>query len=295
MSPIELTPRKVADGLLFGEGIRWMGERIVLSDMLGLVVLAVDPSSGRKETLARVPEQPNGLVVDRDGSLLILSMFDRKVLRRHAEGSIVEFADLSSIATGYLGDAVQDAAGNLYVDDVGRRVLHGEAPAPVGQVILVRPDGSAEAILKDLAFPNGIALSADGKRLYLVQSVSAPPGITVHGVANDGSLDQGQQFVTTDTGTDGIGIDDDEGIWACMIRDEAIVRFDREGQVTHRVVMTGYDPVACSIGGSNGRTMCITAMKSIGEKNIFEEMVAKRVESSVFVVDVPFPKMRARP
>ncbi|MGH8598860.1 MAG: SMP-30/gluconolactonase/LRE family protein, partial [Gammaproteobacteria bacterium] len=58
----EIIARKVAGGLLFGEGIRWTGSAIVLSDMLGRRVVQVDPGSGTVTTLVEVENQPNGLI-----------------------------------------------------------------------------------------------------------------------------------------------------------------------------------------------------------------------------------------
>jgi sugar lactone lactonase YvrE len=292
----ELTARKVATGLLFGEGIRWRGDTIVVSDMIGRKVVRVDPSSGAIATLLDVPEQPNGLVVCDDGTILVLSMFDRQVLRLDNEGGTRLHADLSSLATGYLGDVVQDAQGNCFVDDVGTRVLHGELPAPVGKVILVRPDGSAETLLSDLAFPNGIVLSADGRTLYLSQSQATPAGIFAYDVEEGPRLTNERRLVTTDGPIDGMSIDDEDGIWACMLAsDLGVCRFDQQGNLTHRIDLPGHEPIACSIGGSDGRTMCITAMESLEGKNIFEEMREKRVRSSIFLADVPFAKRLSRP
>ena len=65
----EIIARKVASGLLFGEGIRWTGRAIVLSDMLGKRVVQVDPLAGTVTTLVEIENQPNGLIVRADGSL----------------------------------------------------------------------------------------------------------------------------------------------------------------------------------------------------------------------------------
>jgi sugar lactone lactonase YvrE len=295
--PVEaLAARKIADGLVFGEGIRWRQDKIVLSDMLGRRVVSVDPSDGAITTLLEVKEQPNGLAVTDADELLVLSMFDRKILKCSTDGSVTDYADLSSIATGYLGDVVSDDAGNLYVDDVGSRVLHGEAPAANGRIIRVRPDGQAEVLLTDLGFPNGIVITADGKRLYLSQCLSQPPAIFQYDVEADGALSGGRRFVTPPGTTDGMGIDDADGVWACVASNDAgVYRYDSSGALTHQILIDGYEPIACSIGGPNGRTMAITGIEALHGKNIFEEMRHNRVRAAVFLADVPFPKLRARP
>jgi sugar lactone lactonase YvrE len=291
-----ITARKVAEGLIFGEGIRWYNDRIVLSDMAGKQVVRIDPRDGSIETLLDVPNQPNGLAVTDDGDLLIMSMFDCKILRRKPDGFVSVYADLSSIATGYLGDVVLDAAGVLYVDDVGSRVLHGEPPAANGRVIRVTPDGKVDTLLSGLAFPNGIVISADGKRLYLSQSLSSPASIYAYQVAEDGSLTDEKLFVTPPAPTDGMGVDDADGVWACVAAGDAdVYRYDRSGTLTHRVSIDGYEPISCSIGGPDGRTMAITAIKALHGKNIFEELRNKRVQTCIFVAEVPFENRTARP
>lgn len=289
----EISARKVADGLLFGEGIRWRDDHIVLSDMIGRRVVAVDPGVGDVRTLLAVPEQPNGLVVMDDGSVLILSMFDRKVLRLTGDGEVRPYADLAALTTGYLGDVVRHPNGDLYVDDVGARVLHGEKPAPIGRVIQVKPDGEARVVLENLAFPNGIVISADGRTLTLAESFTYT--ISTFDIAGDGSLSGRRRLIGFESLIDGLGVDDEGGVWPCLPRERRIVRVDTAGQITHVIAMPGYEPIACSIGGPDGRTMCITAIADTGGNDLFEEMVTKRVRASVWVADVPYPKVSARP
>ena len=63
-------------------------------------------ADGTAETIAHVPQQPSGLGFLPDGRLLIVSMRDRKVLRREFDGSLVTHADLSGLAPWYLNDMV---------------------------------------------------------------------------------------------------------------------------------------------------------------------------------------------
>lgn len=289
----EIIARKVAGGLLFGEGIRWTGRAIVLSDMLGKRVVQVDPLAGTVTTLVEVENQPNGLIVRADGSLIINSMFDRKLLL-FADGKLSDYCDLSSLATGYLGDIVNDGKGGYYVDDVGARVLHGEKPAP-GRLIYVAPDRSAKVVKDQLAFANGVVISPDARRLYLAETMISI--IKSYEIGADGSLGAGQVFADF-TGTsriDGMTMDGEEGCWACLLDSDRVVRVSREGIRSHAVIIPGGEPIACTLGGADGRQMFITAIESLNGKNIFEEMMAKRVRANVWTAEVPFAKGSARP
>ena len=289
----EIIARKLATGLLFGEGIRWNGSAVVLSDMLGQRVVRVDSESGVVTTLLTVENQPNGLVALPNGDLLINSMFDRKLLLLSA-GKVTEYCDLSGLATGYLGDIVDDGHGGYYVDDVGARVLHGEKPAP-GRLIYVAPDRRASIVKEPLAFANGVVISPDGRRLYLAETMTS--SIKVYDILPAGALSEGRPFAnfTGVSRIDGMTMDADEGCWACLLDSDRVVRVAQGGTTTHAVVILGGEPIACTIGGKEGRQMFITAIEALAGKNIFEEMMAKRVRANVWTAEIPFAKGAARP
>ena len=85
-------------GLSFTECPRWRDGRLYVSDFYTHRVLAV-ATDGTVETVAHVPQQPSGLGFLADGRMLIVSMRDRKVLRREADGSLVQHADLFRLAS----------------------------------------------------------------------------------------------------------------------------------------------------------------------------------------------------
>ncbi len=289
----EIIAQKIASGILFGEGIRWRRNAVVLSDMLGRRVVEIDPASGTLTTLAEVDNQPNGLIAFANGDLIINSMFDRKLLRLSG-GILSEYCDLSAIATGYLGDIVDDGQGGYYVDDVGARVLHGEKPAP-GRLIYVAPDRTARVVCDQLAFANGVVISPDGARLYLAETMIS--AIKVYDIKPNGDLGQGRLFAdfTGQSRIDGMTMDAQEGCWACLLDTDRVVRVGVDGARTHAVIVPGGEPIACTIGGTTGREIFITAIEALEGRNIFEEMMAKRVRAHLWRAEVSYPKGAARP
>ncbi len=289
----EIIAQKIASGILFGEGIRWRRNAVVLSDMLGRRVVEIDPASGTLTTLAEVDNQPNGLIALANGDLIINSMFDRKLLRLSG-GILSEYCDLSAIATGYLGDIVDDGQGGYYVDDVGARVLHGEKPAP-GRLIYVAPDRTARVVCDQLAFANGVVISPDGARLYLAETMIS--AIKVYDIKPNGDLGQGRLFAdfTGQSRIDGMTMDAQEGCWACLLDTDRVVRVGVDGARTHAVIVPGGEPIACTIGGTTGREIFITAIEALEGRNIFEEMMAKRVRAHLWRAEVSYPKGAARP
>src|SRR5687768_5081477 len=106
------------DGLAFPEGPRWHHDRLWFSDMHDHRVLAVD-DRGVAEEIATVPTQPSGLGWDPEGRLLIVSMTDRRLLRRAEDGSLEEVADLSALAPFHCNDMVVDHEGRAYIGNFG--------------------------------------------------------------------------------------------------------------------------------------------------------------------------------
>src|SRR5207244_1845462 len=68
-------------GGTFFEGPRWHDGRWWVSNMFGPHVFAVTPDGGAEEVL-RAEGRPSGLGWLPDGSLLVVSMSDQKLLRR---------------------------------------------------------------------------------------------------------------------------------------------------------------------------------------------------------------------
>jgi sugar lactone lactonase YvrE len=79
----------IVTDLHFAESPRWHDERLWFSDFYGGVVQSVRPDGSGLRLEASVPEQPSGLGWLPDGRLLVVSMRDRRVLRREADGPLV--------------------------------------------------------------------------------------------------------------------------------------------------------------------------------------------------------------
>ena len=102
----------LVDNLTFPEGPRWKKDRLYFSDFFTHKVISVD-LDGNSETVATVPNQPSGLGWLPDGTLLIVSMIDQKLLALK-NGALEEIADCSELATFYCNDMIVNKNGNVY-------------------------------------------------------------------------------------------------------------------------------------------------------------------------------------
>lgn len=221
------------DGLAFPEGPRWHEGRLWFSDMHGHVVVALDPATGEAETIVEVPRCPSGLGWMPDGTLLVVSMEDRSVLR--FDGSSLSLhADLSPWATFHCNDMVVDAVGRAYVGNFGFD-LHGRAEMVPATMVRVDPDGTASPAATDLLFPNGTVITDDGATLVVGESYGAR--LTAFDVADDGALSNRRVWAQLEGGAvpDGICLDAEGAIWLASPTTNEVIRVAEGGEVLRRI------------------------------------------------------------
>ena len=274
-----MTPQTLAGGFVYLEGPRWHQGRLWMSDMFAGKVYALAPD-GAVEVVAEVPGRPSGIGFLPDGTPLIVSMRDRRVLRLEA-GALTVHADLGALVTGDPNDMVVDGGGRAYVGDFGYDLFAG-ARERSAKFILVEPDGAARVVARDMAFPNGTVILPDGR---LVVAESAGHRLTSFDIAADGSL-LNRQIYADISGyePDGICLDQGGGIWVSAFEQCAFLRVLEGGQVTNRIDVPGRFAVACQLGGEEGRTLfCLTC------EGTWADVCAGRSQAKVEVVEVDVP------
>ena len=171
-------------GGTFFEGPRWHEGAWWVSDFYSHRVLRVS-TDGREEVVAEVAAQPSGLGFLPDGTLLIVSMKDRRVLRRLADGTLTTHADLSDCTGGHANDMVVDGQGRAWVGNFGFDIFGGAAPAATS-LLRVDADGAVSVAAEGLMCPNGTVISADGRTLVVAESFAAR--LTAFTITADASI-----------------------------------------------------------------------------------------------------------
>ena len=272
--------RELLGGLRFSEGPRWRDGKLWFSDMWGYQVMTVDPG-GNAETVVEVPNRPSGLGWRPDGTLLIVSMVDRKLMRHVPPGGLEEVADLSSVATWHANDMVVDARGRAYVGNFGSDIL-ADGGTSAAAIALVTEDGEVRAAADGLEFPNGTVITPDGRTLIVAESRGRR--LTAFDVADDGSLSGRRVFADLgEVVPDGICLDAGGGVWVSNPRAPEVVRVLDGGEVTDRVA-TRHNTYACMLGGDVGTTLYICSADGTEE-----DRVAGRSSAFIEVVEVALP------
>jgi sugar lactone lactonase YvrE len=268
-------PRVVMEGYSFLEAPRWHEGRLWLSDFYTRRVVSVRSDGSDVRVEAEVEGQPSGLGWLPDGRLLVVSMRDRRLLRREADGSLIDHADLSAYAAGHLNDMFVDGAGRAYVGHFGFALMSGD-DLRTAEVVRVDPDGAITVVARDLYFPNGSIL-VDGE---LIVAETLGNRLSAFPVGAGGDLGERRDWARfgdpptssvvseilsgVAVAPDGICGDAEGAIWAADALGNRAVRVRRGGVIVDEVAV-GTGVYACVLGGDDGRTLYLCTAPGFAE------------------------------
>lgn len=293
---------KLLEGGHFFEGPRWHEGAWYVSDLYSHQVLRVTPD-GLTEEVAVVEQQPSGLGWMPDGSLLVVSMKDRRVLRRWPDGRLTEHADITGCTGGYANDMVVDRTGRAYVSNLGFDLFGGGQPATT-TITRVDPDGIASVVADDVLFPNGMVITPDGRTLIASETFGAR--LSAWTIADDGSLEDGrvwaqvgkapswesiETLVQTDFAPDGCSLDAEGHVWVADALNGRACRVAPGGAIVADVqAPNGWGLYSCALGGDDGRTLLVCVAPSFSD---VERKAAK--EAVLYTCRVHVPHGGGRP
>ena len=208
----------VSSGHAHVEGPLWVPDSAMLlfSDTKTRTIYRWRPDSGRTKFLAntgytgRLPygEEPgsNGLALNGRGSLLLCQHGDRRL----ALLPLAQPGGLRTLADSYQGrrlnspnDVLATPDGTLYFTDPPFGLPKKDAARlrelPFAGVFRRTPDGQLHPDVQDVPYPNGLALSPDGRTLYVSNADSARPVILAYAVGKNGKLTQPRPFFDMST------------------------------------------------------------------------------------------------
>lgn len=269
--------RTLATGGCFFEAPRWHGGRWYVSDFYRHLVVSID-ADGRERRVLTIDDQPSGLGWLPDGSMIVASMKNRRLLRRFPDGQVRLHADLADVCAGYLNDLVVDAAGRTYVGSYGGDLSRGSVPpAPI---VCVQPGGEVSVAATGLCFPNGSVITPGGRTLIVGETLASR--YTAFTIAPDGTLADrrvwaslgrparpapiGEMMAQLSFAPDGCTLDSGGQLWVADPRGRRCCRVAMGGEITAEIAMPGHlTAVACALGGHDGRTLLICAAPDLLE------------------------------
>ena len=253
-------------GLTFGEGPRWHENKFYFSDFYSHKVYSLD-LSGKHEVIVEIPNQPSGLGWTPDGTMLIVSMKDRKLMS-FKDGLLTERADLTELSGFHCNDMVVDIDGNAFIGNFGFNTYDGEEIKPTN-LILVRPGEEPVLAADNLFCPNGTVITPDNKTLIVGETYAAR--LTAFDKSEDGSLSNRRIWadlkVNAEEGTvplpDGMCIDEEGAIWVASPSTAEVIRVHEGGMISERIPVQT-NAFACMLGGEDRRTLFICTSNGSG-------------------------------
>ena len=247
--------------LSFGEAPRWRpGEGLYFSDIHAQRVL-LQRLDGELEEIAAFDGPVSGLGWLPDGRLLVVSMHDRRLLRRDRDGVFRTHADLSEVAGWHANDMVVDSNGVAYVGNFGFSIAPvREEPRPAN-LARVMPDGAVSIAASELWFPNGAVITPDGRTFVIGES--AARRLTAFTITKTGLLTDRRSWATMPDGAlpDGICLDEEGAIWVASPSSRELLRIAEGGAVLERI-KTEQMAVAVTLGGPDRRTLFVCTAES---------------------------------
>ena len=272
---------KLADGFAWTEGPVWRHDKgyLLFSDIPHNTVWKWNQAEGlsiymRPAGYAFGTNPPgrelgtNGLTFDRSSMLVVAdhgnrgisrwndSLFTRTVVVDRFEGKRFNSPN----------DLVWAPNGDLYFTDpsYGLRGLNAD-PAkelPFNGIFRLTPSGELSVVTRDLTFPNGVALSPDGRILYIGISDPENPYVMAYDVPADGKFGKGRIFVDgrprvqqkLQGSFDGMKVDASGNVWTTA--PGGILIISPEGK--HLGTIVPGDVVANLAFGDDGSTLYMT-------------------------------------
>jgi sugar lactone lactonase YvrE/CheY-like chemotaxis protein len=237
----------LTDQLRYPESPRWHDGLLWLSDVHDHGVKTVD-ADGAVRRVVDVPGRPAGLGFLPDGTLLVASAVDRRLSIWNGS-RLRTVVQLDPATFGPLNDMVVDQDGRAYVGAVGFNLMAGQPPAP-GHVVLVDLHDAAprpRIVADDVMFPNGAAISADGRSYWVADS--GAHSVDRFTIGDDGSLTRGISRIALPDLPDGICLDAAGGLWVALLRLGEFWHVDADGHHDEIIRTEGRLAVACHLGG----------------------------------------------
>jgi gluconolactonase len=272
---------KLADGFEWAEGPVWRasGRYLMFSDVPRNTIYKWQEGAGLSVFLrpsgyigSRPPGRElgsNGLTIDANDSLVMADHGNRQIARvNEAKFTKTVLADRydgkrlnspNDLAYRSNGGSVK------YRSPFGLRGLNADSAKELAHngVYRLTPAGAVTLLTSELAYPNGIAFSPDGKTLYVSNADATKPMWMAYDVQADGSLARGRVFFDAtelvragNKGVpDGMRVDREGNVFAAA--PGGVVIISPQGKHLGTIV-TG-QPTANVAFGDDGSTLYITA------------------------------------
>ncbi len=212
----------------------------------------------------------NGLLLSKEGDLLVCQHGDRRVAKMDAPLN-APASKFVTVVSEYQGkrlnspnDLFLTASGDLYFTDPSygfEKPGDASKEIPFQGVYRLNKAGEIKLLVDSLSQPNGIAIFPDGKTLLISDSGPGKNKWYVYNIGTDGTLNNGRIFYDAGNdkgmgGSDGFKIDKDGNVFATG--PGGVYIFTKAGKLIGKIKVNGAVAANCALT-PDGKTLFITA------------------------------------
>lgn len=250
---VDAVPRQIKDGFAFTEGpAADRGGNVYFTDIPNHKIYRWDARSNEISLYRSDFDEPNGLIFDADGRLVICEMGKRRLVREERDGQLTVLADrYDGKPINMPNDLWIDAEGGIYFSDFSGPQAGGEGL----QLYYVAADGVVKRVTSDLRSPNGLIGTPDGKRLYVTDPGAGKTWY--YEILGPGELGAKQLFV--DRFTDGMALDEHNNVY---FSGEDVTVYSPQGD---RLAAIPFPEQSANLtfGGVDGTTLFVTGRTAV--------------------------------
>lgn len=239
---------------VFPESPRWFHDTFYFCDIDAGTIYRLAPGGTAKAIYVHGSAVSGWIRLD-DESLMVVAGLERRIVSV-LNGVATTFADASGTVGWALNDLLRTPDGHCYVGGIDFNLFAD--PGKVGQpspLLHVAPDGHVRIATRDIAFPNGMTILPSGELLVADSLTGDLLAFTRDSV---GALTRRRVWAALPGEMpDGISLDAAGGVWVAS--HHHVSRVLEGGEVTDVVDMGSTRATACMLGGTDGRTLLITA------------------------------------
>ncbi|MEJ7609122.1 MAG: SMP-30/gluconolactonase/LRE family protein [Bryobacteraceae bacterium] len=253
-----LSVEKIAANYKFTEGPAWSKEGFLLFSDVPTDRILKATSEG--VTPFRVKSNgANGNAYDDKGRLYTCESRTRRVVRTDRKGVVETLADtFEGKRFNAPNDIVVSKSGNVYFTDPAFGSQADTRELAHYGVYRISAKGDISLIAKPEGRPNGIALSPDGKILYVANSDER--NVRAYDVGRDGAVSGERTFVSAIEGVpDGMRTDPKGNLYVAA---KHLFVFTPDGKQL-AAIQIPETPTNCSFGEADGGTLFVTAQTSV--------------------------------